>query len=678
MNVLPAELRLSIAIIVNALLLVGSYRAAVRLTARRGFIAMMDALLLDYLVQYSAVCVLGLLHLLTPASLYGLVAVVGIGLCIYGRKFVNFSAAEVQGAPINGFSRFGVAAPMIGALFLIGYFGGLIDAIGGIATVGDDALMYHLPIPAIWLHDHRLTFFATWFSNPANSYSPLAVETFITWLMAPVGNDLLAHYVQIPGLFCLYLAAVAVMEGAGVARIIAVLIAIAAITSRPFISQSILVKDDLFVATFFLIIVAGCRADLIRDRIGPWRLGVAAGLFFATKYTALQSAPLLLLLIDAPIRAKWRWRQWAIGCGVTLLLAGPWYLRNIWITGNPLYPVPLTIHGIEIFKGLFFPQPSMEARTAGGIWRTLTGGYQGLAMHLMVILLSGALISIVLYRKRMVREPMVRICSIGSVAGLALFFGVSHAPELRYAYPSLILLFMAMGLAFAFITKTVIQVVSAVLVAGACIWSAFDQPALITGFVLAGFICVCAGLVFPTLSLPKKQIVGVVAALALAAWIYVYWNSAVSSSRTYMLLSLSHSYPELTPAWEAALSTAPADAPIAYTNLALIRPVMGFDYTHQILYIPVRPGLEQPDDLPSSDVHLSEPQFRPFIARQLQSDPDPAYWTGALLSSGAGCIIIGKPVYAPNPPELAMAEEQPAHFQKMFENQAAVVFRILR
>ena len=75
--------------------------------------------------------------------------------------------------------------------------------------------MYHLPAPAIWLHTHHLTFFTTWFSDPANSYSPLAAETFIAWLIAPTSNDLLAHFVQMPAMLLIYFACVELLVAAG-------------------------------------------------------------------------------------------------------------------------------------------------------------------------------------------------------------------------------------------------------------------------------------------------------------------------------------------------------------------------------------------------------------------------------------------------------------------------------
>lgn len=640
----------------------------------------MDALLLHYAVQYTVTCGLGLAHLLHAELLYAVASCIGIGLWFAGGRFDAAQQEESISSETPRCPGFERHAPLLGLLFLIGYFAAVIANVGVSATVSDDALMYHLPIPAIWLRDHQLTFFATWFSNPANSYSPLAVETFITWLMAPVGNDILAHFVQVPGVILIYLAAVVALEAIGVKRTVAVVLVIAALLSRPFISQSILVKDDLFVATFFMVIIAACRKDLLQDRFGPWRLGIAAGLFLATKYTALQSAPVLLLLIDAPFRAAWKRKEWVIALSITMLFAGPWYLRNVIVTGNPLYPVPLSIGGVQIFKGLFFPSPSTEMHTLAGIWKTLTGGYQGLSPVLMIVLLIGAALGMLLTARRMLREPLLRTCVAGSFVGLILFFAASHAPELRYAYPGLLLVFLGAAVALSLITFLgCVNIAGAAILAGFCIFTGFGAaPQLVVVFLITGLFAAAIGFAVMRLK-PRSQLAaGAVAMLIASAWVYVYWKSIVSDARSLVFPSLSVVYGDLAPAWEAAAASAAPGETIAYANLALIRPVMGFEYEHPIVYVPARPGVRQPHDLPTSDAHLAEPQFRPYIAKLLSDAADKPLWLKQLTQSGATVLIIGTPAYAPEPVELRFASESPAEFVPIFKSSAATVFRVAR
>jgi hypothetical protein len=49
-----------------------------------------------------------------------------------------------------------------------------------------------------------------------------------------------------------------------------------------------------------------------------------------------------------------------------------------------------------------------------------------------------------------------------------------------------------------------------------------------------------------------------------------------------------------------------------------------------------------------------------------------------LTDSGAAFLFIAKPSSGPasNPPELSLAAADPAHFHPIFENDAAIVYRL--
>jgi len=80
---------------------------------------------------------------------------------------------------------------------------------------------------------------------------------------------------------------------------------LAAACARPFISQTILAKDDLPLAAFLTAAMVALSAERLRDPLGPWRLGAAVGLLLATKFTATFSLPAIALAMDAPWRAGW-------------------------------------------------------------------------------------------------------------------------------------------------------------------------------------------------------------------------------------------------------------------------------------------------------------------------------------------------------------------------------------
>jgi hypothetical protein len=666
---LPDEFRLVVLLAVNALLCVAAFRLARHLSGRGGIGALMDGLLIVYAVQYLSVCLTGLLGILSAGSIYGLATLAALGMLYVARPRQPL-------AP----QKWSLDRVLIGAavLFVVGYLIGFAWVQGAASFPGDDALTYHLPIPAAWLRDHRLSLQTIWFFNPANTYSPMAGETFITWLLAPVGNDVVVRYVQMPAMLLLLAAMIELMISLGVRPGAAALVALAAVLCRAIVAQAGLVKDDLFLAAFFMTAVAGLAPPRLSDRLGPWRVGIASGLFLAIKYTALPMAPLLLLAIDAPLRAGWKRRHWLIAVGSLILLAGPWYLRNWIVAGNPLYPVTLNLAGVRIFDGLFIPQRSTQMRTLGGAWTALTGMYQSLSPALMGVLIIGSLAGLVLSIRRL-RDPLLRLCVVGPLIGLAIFICLAHAAEIRYAEPPLLLMFAATGLAIASLRPPPLALAAAgslMLLSGAGGFEA-RQPLII--FFSAGIMLATLGMLAAVYASARIWcVLAVVGMVAAAGWIYVYWLATLSAVEGLTLPSLMLFYPKPAEVYAVVARDLPPDAPLAYTNLHLIRPLMGFNYQRPVFYVPVRPDITAYHDLPPSDQRLTDQQLRPWISTLLLSDPQMSQWQQRLLESPAAYLLVGKQPDVPPAPELTFAKQAPGRFQLVFENEAAALFRIIR
>ncbi len=151
-----------------------------------------------------------------------------------------------------------------------------------------------------------------WFLNPAATYSPLLGSTMAAWWMAPMGNDLLAKFVQAPALVLVFFALLRLGRILGARAGVAALLALTAVLSKPFIRQVLVVKDDLYLTGLFLMALIALSDSLLRSKLGPWRLGIAMGLFLATKVTALMALPMLLLAVNAPLRGM---EMEAVVCG---------------------------------------------------------------------------------------------------------------------------------------------------------------------------------------------------------------------------------------------------------------------------------------------------------------------------------------------------------------------------
>jgi 4-amino-4-deoxy-L-arabinose transferase-like glycosyltransferase len=369
------ELRLAAILALSAFVI--RVRTGVVAPARRDdpIQALLDAFLLTYLVQYVAVGLPGMLGVLN----FG--AIAAVALAASGAMWF-IRGSDLPTPKLDARAWWVLGACM---LFVIGEVAGMVYGQAYLPPLANDALTYHLPAAVSWLQSGRIDLYQTWFFNPANTYSPLGGSIFITWLLAPIGNDALARFTQAPVLLFIFVGMVQLCRALGANILAAALIAAGAVLSRPFVSQAILAKDDLFVAAFFLAALVGlarARAGA-RDPLVPWRIGIALGLLFSIKYTVWLSAPLLVLLIDAPVRARWRAARWTIAIVSAAAIASPWYLRNVLLTSNPLYPTDL-----PFLSGMFTTRRSDELASLSGLWKTFVTGYYSTTVVLALPLLA--------------------------------------------------------------------------------------------------------------------------------------------------------------------------------------------------------------------------------------------------------------------------------------------------
>lgn len=219
-----------------------------------------------------------------------------------------------------------------------------------------DAISYHLTFAAKWLQEGRLVLVPTPFGAEASAYAPANGSLFFLWLMLPFHHDLLAKVGQFPFLVLSMAALFAIGRArSGSAR--------AALWPVLFFSVTPIVFEESGNAYVDLILGAFLHAAFLLLPVGeepfpaPRRflVGLALGLAIGTKVVGLPFGfPLLLL-------ACWKIRRLpdSFGRGLVPLLCGMlltggfFYLRNFFLTGNPVYPMAVTLLGKTIFPGAF-------------------------------------------------------------------------------------------------------------------------------------------------------------------------------------------------------------------------------------------------------------------------------------------------------------------------------------
>ena len=674
------EFRLGFLLLLNAALLVSAWWMARRWT-RDPVQHLIDTLLLWYTAQYAAICIPGVFHVLSNGSMAMLTLLLSGGMVWFGTRRIDSISNPVPFS-IPEFNW----AFLTAGIFVIAVSGSVLYEQAFAPIIDSDAMTYHVPAAIHWIQTGRISLFPVWFFNPANTFSPLAGSAFIAWLMMPLGNDILARFVQFPAVILLFLASLQLARAVGLSNIIAALIATAVAVSRPFNSELTSARDDIFLAAFITVALAGCETDTLRSRFAPWRLGLAVGLAAATKYTFLFAAPVLLLAMDAPFKAGWKWRQWTIAILTALMIAGPWYARNWFLTGNPLYPVEIKIFGRRLLTGLFDARRSERLSTWPGIKNALIFGFHSPPPVLLTILLGGWLTALISVSRENLRNPLLRTCLFAFPLSLLLFLSRSPYSEVRFLFPALVTCFIAVGLAIQrWISKPAIAIAIASSLPIAALATSYkvipivEEMMLISLFTTAGLLGLIwairrAAAIYPLIKWHATS-----AAMLLAGMlIYVEWHAYLQNCRDAQFLLYQSQYARLAPSWKYIADTIPADATIAYTNTYFTYPLYGSALQRHVIYVPVRADVPDFQHLPHFEKPLPGEQIESSFSQLLNQHPDRNLWRMRLFDSPASYLYIASNVTGAEPPESRFADEDPAHFSRLFQDPGGAIYQINR
>ncbi len=221
-----------------------------------------------------------------------------------------------------------------------------------------DALGYHLHMPATWRALGRLELVPAVFGDPSSAYAPSNLELLFHALLALVGSDWLASTGQVPLAALAALAIHVAVRERGGTRAAGSGAALAFVLLPEVWQQATSALTDLGQAAFFLSAVAVLLRCERAGTSGSWGLlGLALGLMLGTKFVSLvYSLPLLawavVVLLRRPPRGG-RWPSAALAGAAAILAGGFWYLRNLLVAGNPLFPLRVEIGGRTVLPGLY-------------------------------------------------------------------------------------------------------------------------------------------------------------------------------------------------------------------------------------------------------------------------------------------------------------------------------------
>jgi len=412
-------------------------------------------------------------------------AALAVGLAALVRPAAAAGGPGGPGGPVPPSSRASWALAALACAFAaVAAFADLARWAGD-EVVGDDPTSFHLPGVGRWIQLHSMWQIDQFVPHLAQGNYPNNGDVVLLSVILPWHNDFL---VRLPVAFLLVMTAVAVFAVARELRApqAASLLAAAAIVSLPvvgFVTIPRALPDALMWSTFacgilFLLRHArsGRRSDLVLAGVA---LGIAAG----TKWYGVSSVPVVVVIWiaarlvaarratdggGAPVAAALgapgaATQRAALGDGVLvggLALLGVlvWLVRNLALSGNPLFPLKVAPFGVTIFdapRDIIRDQVGFSiadyAGQPGVLLKVAVKIVEGLGSAPFVCALGIAVAAVLAWPRGRAADPRVLVLAAGAVA-LALLYTVTPATALglrgtpslahantRYAIPALVL-----------------------------------------------------------------------------------------------------------------------------------------------------------------------------------------------------------------------------------------------
>ncbi len=324
-----------------------------------------------------------------------------------------------------------------------------------------DDLSYHLSTVAMWVRHGDLRMVRFSMGDPSTPFYPVLGEVTSWALIAPFrDSDVAARWTQLPFALFSFLAVAAIARNLGLARRDAAFAAVSYAGIHhvfPFIAIG--AGNDHATSFFTLAAVDGALNLARRPRAGAAAVtGAALGLLLATKYIGVLFAPVILAFLILAFIAERRPEGERVPArtlaGLALLLAatmavtgGYTYLRNAATTGNPLFPAPVRILGLEVFPGWPGVTPawrdtSPEARI--DVWQFLTRRTRLFGSYFPFTMLPAAVLAplLALWKRRW-REALV--FTLPAAFFLQFLFLMHDHRDNRYFLPGIALAAVALA-----------------------------------------------------------------------------------------------------------------------------------------------------------------------------------------------------------------------------------------
>jgi len=566
-----------------------------------------------------------------------------------------------------------------------------------------DTLAYHMPFVVEWFKSETLwnVFYAVW-GGPLGYY-PSSHELLTFWFLLPFSADYLVNLINFWIVGVMIIVIYKILREMGVTDFLAWLAGALVMVMPIFLRQIGTGQVDVLLAlgviiSWYYFLRTYKRGDGVL--MIPLLLSIA--IMLGTKYlSVVYVIPILVVFFFLASIWKKTHRFWWLWFIVILgTLGSMWYLRNLILTGNPIFPADFRIGETVIFEGYRglterIQQLSLWHRItqSGQLTEWFTAMTKETGWHLYLVVIAYLLLVIEMVYK-LLFSKMKR--GEGKIYTLMLFFLPAYwylyfiAPytasmmehNVRYAMPWL-LLSMLMVLYVVYKLGELRKVFVMALMG--VVWWQFlslvstersgDQAFLEFGFVYDHpwlFVLLFVVIIFFFLSFDawrKKYVLRYGVFTFTIILTFFFFLQLVTTRSAVRAESWQHKFDfPIMKVYEWIDENVPSDAVIANSLNPLYYPLYGETLERRVLYVNI-------NDCTECDYYSYQEQ-----GKTLRNDPSYEAWRKNLELQGVEYILLGYSIKEGleevRPYELEWVKQYPQDFMMLFQEDEVFVYKI--
>lgn len=323
---------------------------------------------------------------------------------------------------------------------------------------GWDNLNYHFTFPVEWLKHGNLDNPISISGDFSVSYYPINGNLFFLWFILPLKNVFLADLGQVPFFIAAFFAVFAISRKIGLGREYALFSATLFSLIPNYFKQLRIAYVDIIVASLFLITLNFIiQASKERSLSRLFLASLSLGLMLGAKTTAMPLALFLMLLLLVIILFNFRDRIVSVAAvaivGI-IMFGGYSFIKNIILTGNPLYPLNFQLFNLTLFQGVVDNSVYRTAIRPGDFSLAKLLFSEGLGAQTLLLVLPAILAGpVIFFIKRKSINFILAYLLVLPVLLVLVFRFVLPLPNIRYVYA-----LFAVGMIIAFYLLTLFKV----------------------------------------------------------------------------------------------------------------------------------------------------------------------------------------------------------------------------